>query len=255
MSETQPKIALVTGGGRGIGRATAQSLGRKGVDVVVTYHSGVDDARAVVAELEAQGRKAAALQLDTRKVATFDGFAADLRRILGETFGRDSFDHLVNNAGTGLHKSIAETTEEEFDSMVDVHLKGVFFLTQRLLPLLADGGAIINISSGLARSAMPGTAAYAMVKGGIEVFTRSLAVELGARGITANTVAPGAVATDFRGGALRSNPGVQKMVADMTALGRFAVADDVGPVIAALLSDDNRWIVGQRIEASGGMHV
>lgn len=249
------KIALITGGSRGLGRNTAENLARKGVDVVITYHSQADAAESVVAAIEAGGGKAVAMQLDTGATQTFDGFAARLKGTLRDNWGRDSFDFLVNNAGTGFHKPIAETSEADFDALVAVHLKGVFFLTQKLLPLIADGGRIINLSSGLARFSMAGTAAYAMMKGGIEVFTRSLAKELGPRGITANTVAPGAIATDFNGGRLRDNPDMQRMVGQITALGRPGVADDIGPMIASLLSDDNRWVNGQRIEVSGGMFV
>ncbi len=247
------KIALITGGSRGLGRATAESLAQKGVDVVITYLSRQDSAREVVSAVQARGRRAVALQLDTSAVGSFGPFADELKHVLSETWGRTTFDYLVNNAGTGLHKPILETTEADFDALVNVHLKGVFFLTQKLLPLLADGGRIINVSSGLARVSFPNTAAYAMMKGGIEVFTRSLAKEFGARGITANTVAPGAIATDFNGGRLRDTPDLQRLVSQMTALGRPGVPDDIGPMIASLLSDDNRWVNGQRIEVSGGM--
>lgn len=253
MSTPTQKIALITGGSRGLGRNAAENLARKGVDVVITYHSRAEDAEAVVAAINAEGRKAVAMQLDTGATASFDGFAAALKATLRDTWDRDTLDYLVNNAGQGFHQSIAETSEAEFDALVAVHLKGVFFLTQKLLPLIADGGRIINLSSGLARFAFPNTAAYAMMKGGIEVFTRSLAKELGARGITANTVAPGAIATDFNGGALRNSPDMQRSVSQVTALGRPGVADDIGPMIASLLSDDNRWVNAQRIEVSGGM--
>jgi NAD(P)-dependent dehydrogenase (short-subunit alcohol dehydrogenase family) len=249
------KIALITGGSRGLGRNTAEHLARKGVDSVITYHSKADDAAAVVKAIEAEGRKALALKLDTSAVASFDAFAAALKTGLNDIWGRTTFDYLVNNAGSGLHKSIADTTEDEFDAMVNVHLKGVFFLTQKMLPLIENGGRIVNVSSGLARFSMPGASAYAMMKGGIEVFTRYLAKELGARGITANTVAPGAIATDFNGGMVRGNPQIQKMISEFTALGRHGVAEDIGPVIASLLSDDNRWVNAQRIEASGGMLI
>jgi NAD(P)-dependent dehydrogenase (short-subunit alcohol dehydrogenase family) len=242
MNTQTQKIALITGGSRGLGRNTAESLARNGVDVVITYRSRADDARTVVAAIQAQGRKAAAVQLDTAATKTFDGFAEELKRTLRDSWNRDSFDFLVNNAGTGLHKGITETSEADFDALMAVHLKGVFFLTQKMLPLIADGGRIINLSSGLARFAFPGTAAYAMMKGGVEVFTRCLAKELGARGITANTVAPGAIATDFNGGVLRDNPDLQRMVAQVTALGRPGVADDIGPMIASLLSEHNRWV-------------
>jgi len=249
------KIALITGGSRGLGRNTAEHLARKGVDSVITYHSRADDAAAVVKAIEAEGRKALALKLDTSAVASFDAFAAALKTGLNDIWGRTTFDYLVNNAGSGLHKSIADTTEDEFDAMVNVHLKGVFFLTQKMLPLIENGGRIVNLSSGLARFSMPGASAYAMMKGGIEVFTRYLAKELGARGITANTVAPGAIATDFNGGMVRGNPQIQKMISEFTALGRHGVAEDIGPMIASLLSDDNRWVNAQRIEASGGMLI
>jgi len=249
------KIALITGGSRGLGRNTAEHLARKGVDSVITYHSKADDAAAVVKAIEAEGRKALALKLDTSAVASFDAFAAALKTGLNDIWGRTTFDYLVNNAGSGLHNSIADTTEDEFDAMVNVHLKGVFFLTQKMLPLIENGGRIVNVSSGLARFSMPGASAYAMMKGGIEVFTRYLAKELGARGITANTVAPGAIATDFNGGMVRGNPQIQKMISEFTALGRHGVAEDIGPLIASLLSDDNRWVNAQRIEASGGMLI
>lgn len=249
------KIALITGGSRGLGRNTAESLARKGVDSVITYHSKADEAAAVAKAIEAEGRKAVALQLDTSSTRGFDAFVATLKKALHDTWGRTTFDYLVNNAGSGFHQSIADTKEDDFDRMVNVHLKGVYFLTQKMLPLIADGGRIINVSSGLTRFTMPGASAYAMMKGGIEVFTRSLARELGSRGITANTVAPGAIATDFNGGMVRENPGLQSMIAGNTALGRHGVADDIGPMIASLLSDDNRWVNAQRIEASGGMHI
>ncbi|MBW8908125.1 MAG: SDR family oxidoreductase [Mesorhizobium sp.] len=251
---TRP-IALITGGSRGLGRNTALNLARRGVDVIVTYRSRADEAEAAIAEIEAAGGRAAALELDAGAVASFPAFVEALKTTLRDTFQRDRFDYLVNNAGTGLRKMIAETTEDEFDALMNVHLKGVYFLTQALLPLINDGGRIINVSSGLARFAAPGSSAYAMMKGGIEVFTRYLAKELGQRGITANTVAPGAIATDFNGGHVRDNAEINRMVAGVTALGRAGVADDIGPMIAALLSDDNRWVNAQRIEVSGGMNI
>jgi len=250
-----PKIALVTGASRGLGRNTAVSLARKGVSSVITYKSGKADADRVVAEIEALGAEALALQLDTGDVDSFDAFVASLKQALQQKWGRGSFDYLVNNAGFGLAAPIAQTSEEHFDRLANVHLKGVFFLTQRLLQLLADGGRIVNLSSGLARFSRPGMAAYAMMKGGIEVFTRYLAKELGARGITANTVAPGAIETDFGGGVVRDRPEYNKLVAGDTALGRAGVPDDIGPMIASLLSDDNRWVNAQRIEVSGGMSL
>jgi NAD(P)-dependent dehydrogenase (short-subunit alcohol dehydrogenase family) len=255
MSTQNRQIALITGGSRGLGRNTALNLARKGVDVVITYRSRADEAQAAVAEIEAAGGRAAALELDSGAVATFPAFVEELKRTLRETWRRENFDFLVNNAGTGLRKMIADTTEQEFDVLMNVHLKGVFFLTQALLPLIKDGGRIVNISSGLARFSVPGSSAYAMMKGGIEVFTRYLAKEFGARGITANTVAPGAIATDFNGGHVRDNAEINRMVAGVTALGRAGVPDDIGPMIASLLSDDNRWVNAQRVEVSGGMNI
>jgi NAD(P)-dependent dehydrogenase (short-subunit alcohol dehydrogenase family) len=249
------KIALITGASRGLGRNTALMLARRGVDVVITYHSRRDEADSAVAEIQALGGKAVALQLDVGRSAGFADFAAALRGQLQQHWQRDSFDYLVNNAGMGTHAAFADTTEAQFDDLVNVHFKGVFFLTQALLPLLADGGRIVNISSGLARFSLPGYAAYAAMKGAIEVLTRYLAKELGARGIAVNTVAPGAIATDFGGGRVRDNADLNAFVAAQTALGRVGVPDDIGGVIASLLSEDNRWINAQRIEASGGMFL
>lgn len=252
---TDAKITLITGGSRGLGRNTAVSVARKGGDVILTYRSREDEARAVVAEIEGLGRKAVALRLDAADVAGFEAFAGRVRDALRETWGRDSFDHLVNNAGTGHHAPFAETSEAAFDEMVGVHLKGPYFLTQRLLPLIADGGRIVNLSSGLARFTLPGFSAYAAMKGGVEVLTRYLAKELGPRGIAVNTVAPGAIETDFGGGVVRDDPEYNRRVAEMTALGRAGLPDDIGPMIAALLSEDNRWVNGQRIEVSGGTNL
>ena len=249
------KIALVTGASRGLGRNTALSIARHGGDVIVTYQSRVEDAQAVVSEIEALGRKAVALELDTGDVATFPAFAERLRAALGETWQRQTFDHLVNNAGHGDYALIGETSEAQFDRLVDVHFKGVYFLTQALLPMLADGGRIVNLSSGLTRLTYPGYAAYAAVKGAVEVLTRYMAKELGARGIAVNTVAPGAIETDFGGGVVRDNPELNKNFAEMTALGRVGLPDDIGPMIASLLSEDNRWVNAQRIEVSGGQGI
>ena len=251
----KPKIALVTGSSRGLGRETALSLASKGVDVIVTYRSKQEEAEAVVAEIEAMGRKSVSLALDTGDVKSFDGFVGGMRRVLGSTWSTERFDFLVNNAGSGLHASFEETTEEQFDQMVNIHLKGVFFLTQKMLPLMNDGGKIINVSSGLARFSFPGSSAYASMKGGVEVLTRYLAKELGERGITANVVAPGAIATDFSGGMVRDNAEMQQQLAAQTALGRVGVPSDIGPMIASLLSEDFRWVNGQRIEASGGFYL
>ena len=246
------KIAIITGGSRGLGRNTAVNLARRGVDVIFTYRSNQPEAESLTREIEALGQKAAAFRLDAGDVHSFDGFVAEVRETLA-AWSRERFDYLVNNAGTGLHAGFAETTEAQFDAIVNVHFKGVYFLTQKLLLLMNDGGRIVNISSGLARFALPGSSAYGAAKGAIEVLTRYLAKELGPRHITANVVAPGAIQTDFSGGMVRDNPEINKRVAEMTALGRAGVADDIGPMIAALLSDENRWVNGQRIEVSGGM--
>ncbi len=249
------KITLVTGASRGLGRNTALSIARRGDDVIVGYRNRIDDARSAVAEVEAMGRKAIAVQIDTGDVSAFPAFVEHLRAALRETWQRDTFDHLVNNAGHGDYALIKDMTEAQFDGLVNVHFKGVFFLTQALLPLIADGGRIVNLSSGLTRFSFPGSAAYAAVKGAIEVLTVYMAKELGSRGITVNVVAPGAIETDFGGGRLRDNPEVRKMVAGMTALGRTGVPDDIGPMIASLLSEDNRWVNAQRIEVSGGQAI
>lgn len=246
------KIAIITGGSRGLGRNTAINLARRGVDVIFTYHSNQTEAESLIREIEVLGQKATAFRLDTGDVRLFDGFVAEVRKAL-QNWGRERFDYLVNNAGTSLHAGFEETTEAQFDEIVNVHFKGVYFLTQKLLPLMNDGGRIVNISSGLARVAFPGSSAYGATKGAVEVLTRYLAKELGPRRITANVVAPGAIQTDFSGGMVRDNPEINKRVADVTALGRAGVPDDIGPMIAALLSDENRWVNGQRIEVSGGM--
>ena len=246
------KLAIVTGGSRGLGRSMVLSLARRGVDSIFTYHSNRAEAEKVIGLVADAGRKAVALQLDTGDVRAFDPFVQRVRQALAE-LGAERFDYLVNNAGTSLHKAFVQTTGEELDRLYNVHFKGVFFLTQKLLPLLGDGGRIVNISSGLARFSIPGSSAYASMKGAVEVLTRYLAKELGPRGIVVNTVAPGAIETDFSGGMVRDNPEVNRQVANMTALGRVGQPDDIGPMIAALLSDDNRWINGQRIEVSGGM--
>jgi NAD(P)-dependent dehydrogenase (short-subunit alcohol dehydrogenase family) len=249
------QIAIVTGGSRGLGRNTALKLAGKGVDVILTYRSKQGEAAEVVAEIERLGGKAVALQLDVGNSAGFAEFARQVKAALQQTWQRDSFDYLVNNAGIGIHAPIAETTEEQFDELMRVHLKGPFFLTQALLPLIADGGRIVNLSSGLARFSLPGYAAYAMMKGGVEVMTRYMAKELGARGIAVNTVAPGAIETDFGGGVVRDNGQLNAFVASQTALGRAGLPDDIGDMIASLLQPDNRWINAQRIEVSGGMFV
>lgn len=250
----QNKVALVTGSSRGLGRNIAMQLARSGADVVVTYRSGRAEADAVVAEISALGRKAVALRLDVADTKTFADFAADLKTALVATWGRERFDFLVNNAGIDLAKPFGEFTEEDFDALLNVHFKGVFFLTQRLLPLIADGGRIVNTSTGLARFSVPGYSAYASMKGAIEVLTRNLAKELGARGISANTVAPGIIETDFTRRAL-SHPGAREFMAKNIALGRVGVPDDIGGVVDFLCSEAGRWVNAQRIEASGGMLI
>jgi NAD(P)-dependent dehydrogenase (short-subunit alcohol dehydrogenase family) len=250
-----PPIALVTGASRGLGRSTALHLAEQGADVLLTYRERADEAQQVVRQIEALGRRAVALPLDVARSDTFAAFAEQVRRALASTWQRAHFDHLVNNAGIGVHASFAETSEAQFDSLMNIHLKGTFFLTQALLPLIADGGRIVNLSSGLARFALPGYAAYAAMKGGIEVLTRYLAKELGPRGITVNVVAPGAIETDFGGGAVRDNAQLNAFVASQTALGRAGLPQDIGGAIASLLRPENRWVTGQRIEVSGGMFL
>lgn len=246
------QLTIVTGGSRGLGRNTSINVARQGSDVILTYQSREDDAHAAVREIEGIGRKAAALRLDTGDLAAFGPFVEQLRSVLRETWNRETVDNLVNNAGHGDTAPISETTEEQFDRLVNVHFKGVFFLTQALLPLIADGGRIVNLSSGLTRMTSPGYAAYASAKGAVEVLTRYLAKELGSRGITVNTVAPGAIETDFRGGIVRDRPELNRHIAEITALGRVGVPDDIGPMIASLLTGNNRWVNAQRIEVSGG---
>lgn len=246
------KIAVITGASRGLGRNTAVNLARRGVDLIFTYRSKHEEAESLIREAEGMGRRAAAFRLDTGNTSSFEQFAGEVRRTL-KRWDRERFDFLVNNAGNSLYAPFTETTEAQFDAIVNVHFKGVYFLTQKLLPLMNDGGRIVNLSSGLARFALPGSSAYGATKGAVEVLTRYLAKELGSRGITVNAVAPGAIQTDFGGGRVRDNPEISKRVADMTALGRAGVPEDIGPMIAALLSDENRWITGQRIEVSGGM--
>jgi NAD(P)-dependent dehydrogenase (short-subunit alcohol dehydrogenase family) len=249
------KISIVTGGSRGLGKNTALQLAQKGVDIILTYHSRKDEAEAVASEIKKLGRQAFALQLDVGNSGTFADFASQVKSLLATNWKRNSFDYLVNNAGIGIHASFSETSESQFDQLVNIHLKGPFFLTQNLLPLIADQGSIVNLSSGLSRFSLPGYIAYGSMKGAIDVFTRYLAKELGPRGIRVNAVAPGAIETDFGGGFVRDNPQINKFIADQTALGRAGLPDDIGGAIASLLSDDNRWITGQRIEVSGGMNL
>ena len=248
------KIAIITGGSRGLGRSAALKLAQQGVDVILTYRSKEAEALAVVGEIKVLGRRAAALQLDVGNVKSFGLFDAQVRKVLAD-WQRKDFDFLVNNAGSGVNAAFADTTEAQFDEMMNIHFKGVFFLTQRLLPLIADHGRIVNVSSGLTRFSFPGYVAYAAMKGGVEVLTRYLAKELGPRGIAVNTVAPGAIATDFGGGAVRDNAQINGFIAAQTALGRVGLPDDIGGMVAALLGEDCGWINAQRIEVSGGMLV
>ncbi|WP_258101900.1 SDR family NAD(P)-dependent oxidoreductase [Marinoscillum pacificum] len=251
--ETKNKIALVTGGSRGLGRDMALNLAKQGNDIVITYHSNKEKADEVTAEIESLGQKAIALQLDTSKVADFDAFIDSFKEALKSISGESTFDFLINNAGTGHYMPFAQTTEEQFDQLMNVHFKGVYFLTQKCLELMNNGGRIINISSGLARFSMPGSSAYASMKGGVEVLTRYLAKELGERQIAANIVAPGAIETDFGGGRVRDDEATNQMVSSVTALGRAGLPEDIGGVVAFLCSEAGRWINGQRIEVSGGM--
>jgi NAD(P)-dependent dehydrogenase (short-subunit alcohol dehydrogenase family) len=231
----------------------AIALARQGVAIIGTYHSNKSEADATAAAVAEAGSKAVMLQLDTGKIAGFADFTARFKAALA-SLGREHFDYLVNNAGIGMHASIAETSEELFDTLTNIHFKGVFFLTQALLPLIEDGGRIVNVSSGLARFSLPGYAAYAAMKGAIEVLTRYLAKELGPRRIAVNTIAPGAIETDFGGGRVRDNKDLNSFVANVTAMGRAGLPEDIGGAVAALLADAG-WITGQRIEVSGGMFV
>lgn len=249
------KIALVTGGSRGLGKNMVLSLARTGVDVMFTYNSNREEADKVVAEVQAMGRKAATFQLNAGETKSFGQFVKSLTTYLKENTGSTNIDFLINNAGTSLYASFAETTEEQFDAALNVHYKGVFFLTQKMLPFINDGGRIINVSSGLARFSYPGSSAYGSMKGAVEVLTRYLAKELGTRGIAANVVAPGAIETDFGGGRVRDNKEINAMIAGQTALGRVGLPDDIGEVVAFLCSEGARWINGQRIELSGGIHL
>ncbi|MBO9658921.1 MAG: SDR family oxidoreductase [Chitinophagaceae bacterium] len=249
------KIVLITGGSRGLGKNMALAAARKGLDIVITYHSNKEEAQKVVREIQSAGQKAAALQLDTGVVKSFDPFVTELRNILQQQFSADKFDFLVNNAGIGMNAPFAETSEEQFDLLLSIHFKGVFFLTQKLLYVMNDGGGIVNISSGLARFAMPGYSAYGAMKGAIETLTRYQAKELGARGIRVNTIAPGAIETDFGGGHVRDNQQINQFVSSVTALGRAGLPDDIGGVVAFLCSPEAGWVNAQRIEVSGGMLI
>jgi NAD(P)-dependent dehydrogenase (short-subunit alcohol dehydrogenase family) len=249
------KIALITGASRGLGKNAALHLVAQGIDIIGTYNSRADEAQALVAEIESLGGRAAMLQLDVGRSEQFADFATEVATVLRNQFDREHFDFLINNAGIGLHANFVDTTVEQFDLLVNIQFKGPFFLTQNLLPLLNDGARIINISSGLARFSLPGYGAYAAMKGAMEVLTRYQAKELGARNISVNILAPGAIETDFGGGTVRDNAEVNKMVAGNTALGRAGRPDDIGAAIALLVAPGSQWINGQRIEASGGMFL
>lgn len=249
------KIALVTGGSRGLGKNMALSIAKKGLDIILTYNSKKNEAEDVVKEIEKLGQKAVALQLNVADSGTFESFYSEVKNTLKENFGTEKIDFLVNNAGIGIHVPFAETTEEQFDTLVNIQLKGTFFMSQKALPILADGGGIVNISTGLARFSLPGYAAYATMKGGVETLTKYMAKELGSRKIRVNVVAPGAIETDFGGGVVRDNNDVNAHIASQTALGRVGLPDDIGGVVAFLCSDDAKWVNAQRIEASGGMFL
>jgi len=249
------KIALITGGSRGLGRNMAHHLAAKGTDILFTYHSRQDEADSLIEELKLMGRKAVALQLDTGVSATFPAFAAQVKDALKTNWNRDDFDFLINNAGMALYAPFADVTEAQFDGIINVHFKGVVFLTQALLPIIKDGGRIINLSSGLARFAYPGSSIYGATKAAIDTLTRYMALELGPRRITVNSVAPGAIETDFGGGNVRDNADLNAMIASRTPLGRVGLPDDIGGAVSLLLSDEAGWINGQRIEVSGGIHA
>ena len=250
----QHQIAIITGGSRGLGRASVLVLAERGISSILTYNTNRSAADEVVAAAERAGVKAAALKLDTGDSAAFGGFAQEVRRVLAD-WGVERFDYLVNNAGNSHAGALGQITEDDLDGLYRIHVKGVLLLTQELLPMMADGGRIVNISSGLTRIIYPGRLAYAAMKGAVEVMSRYMAKELGPRRIAVNTVAPGAIQTDFSGGMVRDNPEVARHVAEATALGRPGLPDDVGPMIASLLSEDNRWVNAQRIEVSGGQAI
>lgn len=255
MESKRNKIALVTGGSRGLGKEMALNLAKKGLDVILTYNSKKEEAEAVVKEIENLGQKAAIIQLNVAESSGFDSFFQNVTTALKSTFDTDKFDFLVNNAGVGVHESFLTTTEAQVDNMVNIHFKGVFFLTQKALKVMNDGGGIVNISSGLTRFSMSGYAAYASMKGAIETLTKYQAKELGERKIRVNIVAPGAIATDFGGGAVRDNEQLNQYVASLTALGRVGLPDDIGSVVAFLCTEDAKWVNAQRIEVSGGMNL
>jgi NAD(P)-dependent dehydrogenase (short-subunit alcohol dehydrogenase family) len=255
MTSTSTPIALITGASRGLGKSAALKLAERGVDIILTYRDGKANADDVVEQIETMGRRAVALKLDVAESAGFADFAAQVKSALAATWQREQFDYLVNNAGIGIHTSFADTTEEQFDTLFKIQLKGPYFLTQKLLPLIADGGRILNVSTGLTRFSLPGFSAYAAMKGGIEVLTRYLAKELGARKISVNVIAPGAIETDFGGGAVRDNAQMNGFIASQTALGRVGLPDDIGNAISNILRPESAWMNAQRIEVSGGQSI
>jgi len=249
------KIALVTGGSRGLGKNMAIRLAEQGHDIILTYNTQIEAAAAVVSSIEAMGRRAVALPLDVSNISSLDGFVLEVTAALKAKWQRESFDFLINNAGVGATIAYLDATEEDFDRLLNIHFKSVYFLTQKVLPLLANGGSIVNLSSGTTRFCNPGYSIYASMKGAVETFTKYLAKEVGPRGITANIVAPGPIETDFNNAAIRNNPAIKERLASMTALGRVGEANDIGGIVAFLCSKDGYWITGQRIEASGGISL
>ena len=255
MADEARRIALITGGSRGLGRSMAENLAQRGVDVIITYQSNVDTAAEVVERMRKSGARAAALKLDVGDLASYAAFTRALQTELETTFRRSRFDILINNAGTGAYAPLLETTEAQFDALLGVHFKGMLFLTQAVAPLLADGGRILNVSTGLTRIILPGFGAYAAMKAAVETLTLYLAKELGERRIRVNVLAPGAIETDFGGGAVRDNVDLNRMIASETALGRVGLPDDIGAAVATLVSPESGWINAQRIEVSGGQHI
>jgi NAD(P)-dependent dehydrogenase (short-subunit alcohol dehydrogenase family) len=255
MKKISNKIALITGGSRGLGKDMALRLADYGSDVILTYNSKKEEAEKVVAEIESKGQRAAAIQFNVADIKSFDKFLEQVSKVLKDKWGKDKFDFLVNNAGIGATIPFVNVTEDDFDNFLNIHFKGVYFLTQKSLLMMNDNGRIINLSSGTARFVNPGYSVYASMKGAIEVFTKYIAKEIGSRGITVNVVAPGAIETDFNNAAIRNNPQAKTRIASITALGRVGVAEDIGGVVAFLCTEDARWITGQRIEVSGGMNL
>jgi len=249
------RIAVITGGNRGLGKSTVLCLAKQSIDCIFTYRSHEKEAKEVVKQVQDLGSKAVALQLDVSDMLGFEDFAQQLQNVLQTHWQQSEFDYLINNAGVGLTSSFADTSESTFDTLININLRGVFFVTQTLLPFIKNGGRIINLSSGLTRFSLPGHITYAMTKGAIEVMTRYLAQELAPKNITVNVVAPGAIETDFGNGVVRDNDEVNAFITSQTAMGRVGVTDDIGPMIANLLADENRWMTGQRLEVSGGMYI